>query len=100
MTVAGRVTSVEGEPIAGAAIRLHSMTGTSDERGCFRLNGADALPFDLDVVAAGFKPLSTDAKSGAYQVEVLLAPEHSSHVSTAKWTKSRGVPPLHVPGCT
>ncbi len=100
MTVAGRVTSVSGAPVSGAAIRLHSMNGMSDMQGCFRLSGADALPFELVVEAAGFKPLTTEAKSGIFQVAVELAPQDSSEVSTVNWTKSRAVPPVAVPGCT
>lgn len=100
MNVAGRVASVSGGPVSGAAIRLHSMNGISDTQGCFRLSGADALPFELVVEAAGFKPLTAEAKSGIFQVEVELAPQDSSEVSTVKWTKSRVVPPVAVPGCT
>jgi hypothetical protein len=100
MTVAGRVTSVAGAPIAGADIRLHSMEGTSDVQGCFRLDGADAFPFELGVTAEGFKQLTTEAKSGIFPVEVVLAPRDSSSPSTVKWTKSRKMPPVALPGCT
>ena len=100
MTVAGRVTSAAHEPIAGASIRLHSMKGTTDARGCFRLSGADALPFELGVTAVGFKPLNAEAKSGVFQVEVVLAPQNSSQGSTVQWTKSRKVPPVALSGCT
>jgi hypothetical protein len=100
MTVAGRVTSGAGEPVPGASIRLHSMNGTSDTQGCFRLSAADALPFELVVEAAGFKPLTAEAKSGIFQVEVELAPQGSSKASTVNWEKSRVVPPVAVPGCT
>src|SRR5262245_46789522 len=100
MTVAGRVVATSGEPIEGAAIKLHSMQGASDGRGCFRLSGADALPFELDVVAPGFKILKTEAKSGIFQVEVVLAPQDGPQMSTVKWIKSRKVPPEAVRGCT
>lgn len=99
MTVAGRVTSTAGGPVPGATIRLHSMNGTSDMQGCFRLSGSDALPFELVVEAAGFKPLAAEAKSGIFRVEVELAPQDSSKASTVNWTKSRAVPPVSVPGC-
>jgi hypothetical protein len=100
MTVAGRVTAASGEPIEGAAIKLHSMRGTSDARGCFRLSGADALPFELDVAAPGFKTLTAEAKSGIFQVEVVLAPQAAPQPSTVKWIKARKVPPEAARGCT
>jgi hypothetical protein len=76
------------------------MNGTTDMRGCFRLSGADALPFELVVEAAGFKPLTAEVKSGIFQVEVELAPQDSSKASTVTWTKARAVAPVAVPGCT
>ena len=100
MTVAGRVTTASGEPIEGAAIKLHSMQGASDARGCFRLSGADALPFELNVAAAGYKGLTAEAKSGIFQVEEMLAPQSGPQVSTVKWIKSRKVPPEAARGCT
>jgi hypothetical protein len=100
MTVAGRVTSISGEPVPAAHIRLHGMTGTSNKEGCFRLSGADALPFELVVEAAGFKPLTAEAKSGIFQITVELAPQDSSKASAVHWEKSRVVPPAAVPGCT
>ena len=100
MTVAGRVTAASGEPIEGAAIKLHSMQGASDARGCFRLSGADAVPFELDVAASGFKTLTAEAKSGIFQVEVVLAPQDGPQVSTVKWIKSRKMPPEAARGCT
>jgi hypothetical protein len=99
MTVAGRVTAASGEPIEGAAIKLHNMQGASDAHGCFRLSGADALPFKLDVTAPGFKALTDVAKSGIFQVEVVLAPQDGPQVSTVKWIKSRKVPPEAARGC-
>ena len=100
MTVAGRVIAASGEPIEGAAIKLHSMQGASDARGCFRLSGADSPPFELQVAASGFKTLAVDAKSGIFQVEVVLAPQDGPQVSSVKWIKSRKVPPEAARGCT
>jgi hypothetical protein len=100
VSAAGRITSVTGEPIAGADVQLHNMKGKSDVNGCFRLSGGDALPFEIRVSAAGFKALSAEAKSGIFQVEVLLAPQDSANVSVVKWTKSRKVPPSAPQGCT
>jgi len=93
------VTTTSGEPIEGAVIKLHSMQGASDARGCFRLTGADALPFELNVAAAGFKALTAEAKTGIFQVEVVLATQAGPQVSTVKWIKSRKVPPEAARGC-
>jgi len=99
ITVAGRVTAVSGEPISGAVIDLHNLTGTSDDNGCFLLYGADALPFEMRIRAQGFEPLQVDVMAGSYQALVVLAAPNTERDSEVLLSKSRVFPAKPVPGC-
>jgi len=99
ITVAGRVTAISGEPIAGAVINLHGMTDTSDVNGCFLFNGADALPFEMLIRAQGFEPLRVDVEAGSYQALVVLVAPNTGRDSEVHLSKSRAFPAKPVPGC-
>jgi carboxypeptidase family protein len=99
ITVAGRVASASGEPVSGALINVHGMTGTSDDNGCFLLHGADALPFEMRVQAQGFEPLRVDIQAGSYQAIVVLVAPNTGRDSEAHLSKSRAYPAKPVPGC-
>ncbi len=61
--VEGRVFDEEGEPVAGAAVRLRSRRGVSDVHGRFHLTGTTLGPGTLRVEHSEFK---------RYQQEVLV----------------------------
>jgi hypothetical protein len=99
VSVSGRVTTTSGEPISGAAITLHGMSGIADANGCFILHGPDALPFEIHFDAQGFKPVRTDVKAGSYQAQAVMAPTSTGDESKIQLSKSRSFAAGPVPGC-
>lgn len=55
-TVAGRVVNEQGEPVAGARIRVDGQPGESGENGFFQVGNVAPGPGLLEVRAAGYAP--------------------------------------------
>jgi uncharacterized GH25 family protein len=98
LVVIGKVLSEKGEPIIGAKVLLgdsrfgnRPTVGRTDERGAFRLPGANAGPTYLTVQANGFspemRPVTVDAKMAA--AEFKLA---AGHTFKAKVVDEFGTP--------
>ncbi|MCP4676831.1 MAG: TonB family protein [Deltaproteobacteria bacterium] len=61
--IGGVVTSLDGKPISGAAVALLSgLMVTTDAKGRFVFEDLPAGSYQVDVVVAGFKPLSNVEK--------------------------------------
>lgn len=98
--VTGRITTLNGDPLYGASVRLYGRASSTDSDGCFRLGGADALPNEFSVEANGYKPIRHKVRPGSFQLQVRLASENNQAESTVQWQPSRTYPPPNVAGCT
>ncbi len=87
--VVGIVKDSKGNPISNAYVSLFGYTATSDNKGCFYIKKADALPFELSVQAENFKSVKSDAKWGKYQVQIELAPQNTNLKSSINWGEER-----------
>ena len=84
----GTVTdAVSLRPIANAEVRLYFYRAHAGLTGCFSLGGADALPFEMNVSAPGYKPLLLKPSAGSFQVNVTLIPEGGVGTSSAETRK-------------
>jgi hypothetical protein len=97
---AGRVVMTVGAPVSGAKVSVFGIHTVTDLNGCFNVGGVDGLPQQLSVEARGFEPLSVRAKSGIYQVAVVIAIPNSTDSSEVRWSKSDIRSLKAVPGCT
>lgn len=83
--VTGTVTdAVSRRPVSNAAVRLYWYTARTTQSGCFALGGADALPFEFGVSAAGYKPTIVKAIPGWHRATVELVPEDRPGASTSE----------------
>jgi hypothetical protein len=96
----GRVSTAEGAAVSGANIAAFGHDATTDSNGCFEVGGIEMGKYQLQISAQAFEPLTVPAKSGMYQVKVLLAPQGSSVKGNVQWTKSLKGRPTAVPRCT
>lgn len=83
--VVGYVKGADGYPVKNAQVILYGYTVSTDENGCFYINQADALPFELSVKAEGFKSISSESRWGKYIVNVSLAPINSALNGAVIW---------------
>jgi len=82
--VVGVVTdAISGQAIPNASVRLYYYDINSAPSGCFKLGGADALPFEFGASAPGYKPVVVDATPGFYRATVKLMPVGSPGNSTS-----------------
>jgi len=87
------------EPIAGANVRVFGSTVRTGSDGCFKLELADALPFEFTVTTAGYKPATSTPPRGFFKVNVDLAREDSSDLSTVTWKVSSSQDFAASPNC-
>jgi hypothetical protein len=85
----GRVTEAgTGTPIVGASVSVFGTTLTTGAGGCFKLQLADALPFEFTVKNPGDKPATSTPPRGHFLVSVELAPDGSERASVISWSAS------------
>lgn len=83
----GKVTEAgTGKPIVGASVSVFGTTLTTSAGGCFKLQLADALPFEFTVNSPGDKPAVSTPPRGHFRVSVEMAPEGSESASVISWT--------------
>jgi hypothetical protein len=83
--IAGDVTdALSHQPIPDATVRLYGYTTRTARSGCFALGGADALPFEFQVSAPGYRPMVIKAVSGFFAASVALVPEAGTAASHAE----------------
>jgi len=96
----GKVTAAGTEtPIVGASVSVFGTTLKTGAGGCFKLQLADALPFEFTVKNPGGKPAASTAPTGYFRVSVELAPEGSERVSAISWTPSNEQAFAAAPDC-
>ncbi len=93
--VIGHVYDGKNVPIENAKVTLYGYVVNTDSRGCFYLNKADALPFELTVEAQGYKTVRSDSQWGKFEVKVNLKSEGSPENGTISWEQKRD----EVPDC-
>lgn len=96
----GQVTEAgTGTPIVGASISVFGTTLESGAGGCFKLQLADALPFEFVVSKPGNKPAEAVPPRGYFHVSVELAPEGSRGVSAVTWAEAKQQVFVEAPDC-
>ncbi len=96
----GKVTEAgTGTPIAGASISVFGTTLRSGAGGCFKLQRADALPFEFVVSNPGDKPAASVPPRGYFHVSVELAPEGSQGASAVTWAEANEQAFIAAPDC-
>jgi hypothetical protein len=82
----GHVLDLDGRPVNGAAIELHSAEARSCADGCFSLAPSPAASgFELVVWKEGYRRYAGIWRAGDRDVTVQLAPVSGSAVSPATW---------------
>ena len=84
-SLVGAVLNSDGLPVANANVALYGTKSTTDSKGCFNMQVADALPFTFAVTAQGYKSAEIEAKPGFYNVQTKLAPTQSAEKSQIEW---------------
>lgn len=78
------IDGVSKQAIPKATVCLYCYEAHTAPSGCFALGGHDALPFEFDVSAPGYKPVVIKAVPGFYRARVILMPENSAGESVAE----------------
>ncbi len=87
------------EPIVGANVTVFGNTVRTGSDGCFKVDLADALPFEFTVTSAGYRPAISTPPRGYFKVNVDLARENSSEASTVTWKISSSQEFAASPNC-
>lgn len=85
----GHVSTSKGAAISGAKIAAYGHNTTTDVNGCFEVGGIEMGRHQLQIAALGFEPLTVPARTGMYEVDVILAPQGSSLAGSVRWSKLR-----------
>jgi hypothetical protein len=84
--LSGHVLELDGRPVSGATVELHSASTRSCADGCFYLPVAPAASgFELVVSKEGYRRYARKWSAGDYDVIVHLAPASGTADSSATW---------------
>lgn len=89
--LSGHVLELDGRPVSGANVELHSAKAHTCNDGCFYLPVSPAASgFELVVSKEGYRRYAREWRAGDYDVTVHLAPSSGTADSNATWKDVAG----------
>lgn len=79
-SIAGRVVTVQGDPVPGARVVTRDRSARTDAGGRFRLDGLHRGEYALHVTARDFAPQTTRVEAPTDAIDVELSPVHRLRV--------------------